>query len=54
MGSTVTLKYPSQGHLARGRNETYLKNSLGVSEAGARRSRGIPMEGGIEPLDSIE
>ena len=24
----VALEYPSQGHLARGRNEAYLKNSL--------------------------
>ena len=54
MGSTIALEYPSQGHLARCRNEANLENSLGVSKAEARRLRGIPTEGGVEPLDSIE
>jgi len=31
-----------------------LENSLGMSKAGSRQSRGIPLMGGIEPLDSIE
>ena len=35
-------------------NETCLENSLGMSKAGARGSRGIPTEGGSKPLDSIE
>ena len=50
----VALEYPSQGHPLRGRNKAYLEDSLGVSKAEARRSRGIPREGGVEPLDSIE
>ena len=31
-----------------------LENSLGMSKARSRRSRGIPLKGGIEPLDTIE
>ena len=54
MGSTVILEYQSQGRPARGQNEACLKNPLGVSKAGARRSNGVPTEGGVEPLDSIE
>ena len=54
MGSTVALEYQSQGHPLKGRNEDSLENSLGVSKAGARRSRGVPTEGGVEPLDSIK
>jgi len=54
LGSTVALEYPSQGHLVGGRNEAWLEHPLGVSKAKARRSRGIPMEGGVEPLDSIK
>jgi len=34
--------------------EARLENSLGMSKVGSRRSRGIPLKGGIEPLDSIE
>jgi len=34
--------------------EARLENSLGMSKAGSIRSRGIPPNGGIEPLDSIE
>jgi len=34
--------------------EACLENSLGMSEAWSRQSRGIPPMGGIEPLDSIE
>jgi len=32
--------------------EARLENSLGISEAGSRQSRGIPLMEGIEPLDS--
>ena len=51
-GSTVALEYPSQGQPVRGQNEAYLEDLLGVSKAGARRLKGIPMEGGVEPLGS--
>jgi len=34
--------------------EARLENSLGMSKVGSRQSRGIPLTGGIEPLDSIE
>ena len=34
--------------------EACLENSLAMSKAGSRQSRGIPPTGGIEPLDSIE
>jgi len=36
------------------KNEARLENSLGMSKARTRRSRGIPPKGGNEPLDSIE
>jgi len=48
------LEYQSQGHPPRGRNKACLEDSLGASKAGARRSKGIPVGGGTEPLDSIE
>jgi len=35
-------------------NEASLENSLGMYKARKRGSRGIPTEGGNEPLDSIE
>jgi len=53
-GSIVTLEYPSQGRPVRGRNEACLEDSLGVSKAKVRRSRGIPTDRGIKPLDSIK
>jgi len=34
--------------------EDHLENSLGMSKVMSRRSRGIPLKGGIELLDSIE
>jgi len=34
--------------------EARLEDSLGMSKARSRRSRGTPLEGGIELLDSIE
>ena len=34
--------------------EARLENSQGMSEIGLRQSRGIPLKGGIEPLDFIE
>ena len=36
------------------KNEACLENSLWMSKARTRRSRGIPIKGGSEPLDSIE
>jgi hypothetical protein len=36
------------------KNEASLEDSLGMSKARTRWSRGIPPRGGIEPLDSIE
>jgi len=36
------------------KNEARLENSLGMSKARTRRSKGIPPKGGIESLDSIE
>ena len=35
-------------------NDACLENSVGMSKARTGRSRGIPTEGGSEPLDSIE
>jgi hypothetical protein len=35
-------------------NEACLENSLGEYKAGVRGLRGIPTEGGSEPLESIE
>jgi len=34
--------------------EARLENSLGMSKVGSRQSRGFPLTGGTEPLDSIE
>ena len=53
-GSTVALEYQSQGRPAKDRKRGCLENPLGVSKAEARGSRGIPTEGGVEPLDYIE
>jgi len=36
------------------KSEARLESSLGMSKARTRRSRGISMKGGVEPLDSIE
>jgi len=36
------------------KNEARLEDSLGISKARTRWSRGIPPRGGLELLDSIE
>jgi len=38
----------------RSKNKARLEDSLGMSKARTRWPRGIPLRGGIEPLDSIE
>ena len=54
MGSIADLEYQSQGCPEWSEIEDRLENSLGMSKVRSRRSRGIPLKGGIEPLDSIE